>query len=196
MVGGLFKRKAMEPNFDVEAESRMAIGVFDALFAGATRRQRGGLRWDGSCCSSSPSPRSRGGGLYAQWTLRPCDPPLAPAGQMGRAAAPEMRRPARAAEADAPREVEPPAVTVAKAQTRRFTDRLFVSGTLTAREEVMVAPKIADLTIVEIDAEDGDAVQKGPVARPARPLAARRAAEPERRRPRPRRRRHQRRPRA
>ena len=48
-----------------------------------------------------------------------------------------------------------------KAETRRFTDRLFVSGTLTAREEVMVATKIADLTIVEIDAEDGDHVKQG-----------------------------------
>jgi TetR/AcrR family transcriptional regulator, repressor for uid operon len=35
LVAGLFKRKALEPNFDVEAESAMALGVFKALFAGA-----------------------------------------------------------------------------------------------------------------------------------------------------------------
>jgi TetR/AcrR family transcriptional repressor of uid operon len=35
LVGGLFKRKAMEPDFDVAAESAAAIGVFEALFAGA-----------------------------------------------------------------------------------------------------------------------------------------------------------------
>jgi AcrR family transcriptional regulator len=35
LVGGLFKRKAAEPNFDVEAEFAMALGVFEALFAGA-----------------------------------------------------------------------------------------------------------------------------------------------------------------
>jgi AcrR family transcriptional regulator len=35
LVAGLFKRKALEPTFDVAAESAMALGVFDALFAGA-----------------------------------------------------------------------------------------------------------------------------------------------------------------
>jgi TetR/AcrR family transcriptional regulator, repressor for uid operon len=34
LVAGLFKRKALEPDFDVEAESAMALGVFKALFAG------------------------------------------------------------------------------------------------------------------------------------------------------------------
>ena len=35
LVSGLFKRKAVEPNFDPEAEFAMATGVFEALFAGA-----------------------------------------------------------------------------------------------------------------------------------------------------------------
>jgi AcrR family transcriptional regulator len=35
LVVGLFRRKALEPNFNVEAESAMALGVFEALFAGA-----------------------------------------------------------------------------------------------------------------------------------------------------------------
>jgi AcrR family transcriptional regulator len=35
LVDGLFKRIALEPHFDVEAESAMAFGVFEALFAGA-----------------------------------------------------------------------------------------------------------------------------------------------------------------
>ena len=34
LVAGLFKRKALEPEFDIEAERGMALGVFDALFAG------------------------------------------------------------------------------------------------------------------------------------------------------------------
>ncbi len=99
------------------------------------------------------------GGLYAQWTLRPCDPPLLPLAKWG--APPRPKCAVQTAAAPAPREVEPPAVTVVKAEARRFTERLFVSGTLTAREEVMVAPKIADLTVTEIDAEDGDRVKKG-----------------------------------
>jgi len=35
LVAGLFKRLALEPAFDVKAEAAMAIGVFQALFAGA-----------------------------------------------------------------------------------------------------------------------------------------------------------------
>jgi TetR/AcrR family transcriptional regulator, repressor for uid operon len=35
LVAGLFKRVALEPDFNVEAESAMALGVFEALFAGA-----------------------------------------------------------------------------------------------------------------------------------------------------------------
>ncbi len=34
LVAGLFKRKALERDFDVKAERGMALGVFDALFAG------------------------------------------------------------------------------------------------------------------------------------------------------------------
>ena len=101
-----------------------------------------------------------GGGLYAQWTLRPCDPPWLALDKLG--APPRPNCPPQAAKVeDAPHEVEPPAVSVIEAATRRFTDRLFVSGTLVAREEVMVAPKIPDLTVIEIDAEDGDHVTKG-----------------------------------
>ena len=100
-----------------------------------------------------------GGGAWWQWTQRPCDAPWFALDKLGAPARPQCAP--EAAKADAPREVEPPAVSVATATTRRFTDRLFVSGTLVAREEVMVAPKIADLTIVEIDAENGDRVTRG-----------------------------------
>ena len=40
LVAGLFKRKAIEPDFDVEAESAMTLGVFRALFAGALSPSR------------------------------------------------------------------------------------------------------------------------------------------------------------
>ena len=50
-----------------------------------------------------------------------------------------------------------------RGQTREFVDRLFVSGTLVAREEAQVAARIDGLTIVELDAEDGDRVTEGQV---------------------------------
>ncbi len=35
LVSGLFKRRALEPDFNCEAEAAMTVGVFRALFAGA-----------------------------------------------------------------------------------------------------------------------------------------------------------------
>ncbi len=57
----------------------------------------------------------------------------------------------------------PPAVTVARAATRAFRDRLYLSGTLVAREEAMVGPQIDGLRITELLADDGDRVGKGQV---------------------------------
>jgi HlyD family secretion protein len=56
-----------------------------------------------------------------------------------------------------------PAVTVVTAQEKSFIDRLFVSGTLVARDEAMVGAAIDGLRIVELLAEDGDRVAKGQV---------------------------------
>ncbi len=64
---------------------------------------------------------------------------------------------------DQPRAVEPPAVTVVPAVKREFVERLFVSGTLVPREEAQVAARIDGLSIVELDAEDGDRVNAGQV---------------------------------
>ena len=101
-------------------------------------------------------------GLWFGKTIAPCSPPMASFAKFG--LRPAVACPAIvAAEAEAPRVVAPPAVTVATAKTREFVDRLFVSGTLVAREEAEVAARIGDLTIVELDAEDGDSVKAGQV---------------------------------
>ncbi len=57
----------------------------------------------------------------------------------------------------------PPVVTVVRAARREFRDRLFVSGTLVAREEAMVGPQIDGLRITELLADDGDRVARGQV---------------------------------
>ena len=41
LVAGLFKRMALERNFDVENEAAMALAVLRALFAGAIAPARG-----------------------------------------------------------------------------------------------------------------------------------------------------------
>lgn len=70
---------------------------------------------------------------------------------------------ASALAAEAARVVEPPAVTVVAARKIDFVDRLFVSGTLVAREEAQVSARIDGLTILELLAEDGDRVKAGQV---------------------------------
>ncbi len=70
---------------------------------------------------------------------------------------------ASASAADAPVAPQPPVVTVAPAERRAFVERIFVSGTLIPRDEAQVAARIDGLTIVELDAEDGDWVKAGQV---------------------------------
>ena len=102
------------------------------------------------------------GGVWATGAVAPCAVPRAFLDKLapGKAAA----YPGSAAAAtETPRVVEPPAITVVPAVKRQFVDRLFVSGTLVARDEAQVAARIDGLTIVGLDAEDGDRVKAGQV---------------------------------
>ena len=102
------------------------------------------------------------GGVWAASAVAPCALPHALMDKLapGKAAACPA---SGTAAAETPRAVEPPAVTVVPAAKREFVDRLFVSGTLVAREEAQVAARIDGLAIVELDAEDGDRVKAGEV---------------------------------
>jgi RND family efflux transporter MFP subunit len=102
------------------------------------------------------------GGLWGASALAPCALPSALTARIAPGKAAACPAPARSA-ADQPRAVEPPAVTVVPATKREFVDRLFVSGTLVAREEAQVAARVDGLAIVELDAEDGDRVKAGQV---------------------------------
>jgi RND family efflux transporter MFP subunit len=104
------------------------------------------------------------GGVWAASAVAPCALPPALMNKIapGKSAACSASALAQSA-ADQPRAVEPPAVTIVPAVRREFVDRLFVSGTLVAREEAQVAARIDGLAIVELDAEDGDHVKEGQV---------------------------------
>jgi len=103
------------------------------------------------------------GGAAGYAALMPCAAPVQKARALGLpVGAPECAPPAAAAEPN-PALTLAPAVTVAPAQKREFVDRLFVSGTLVPREEAEVAARIDGLSIVEVNAEDGDRVQAGQV---------------------------------
>jgi HlyD family secretion protein len=102
------------------------------------------------------------GGVWAASAVAPCALPSALMSKIAPAKAAACPAPAQSA-ADQPRVIEPPAVTIVPATKREFVDRLFVSGTLVAREEAQVAARIDGLAIVELDAEDGDRVKEGQV---------------------------------
>ncbi len=102
------------------------------------------------------------GGVFATGAFAPCALPPALMAKIAPGKAASCPAPAAAA-VDQPRAIEPPAVTVVPATKREFVDRLFVSGTLVAREEAQVAARVDGLTIVEVDAEDGDLVRQGQV---------------------------------
>jgi HlyD family secretion protein len=99
-------------------------------------------------------------GVWAASAVAPCALPRALMDKFAAGKAANCPGSAAAA-AETPRVVEPPAVTVVPAVKREFVDRLFVSGTLVAREEAQVAARVDGLAIVELDAEDGDRVKAG-----------------------------------
>ena len=56
-----------------------------------------------------------------------------------------------------------PAVSVAPAERKTFTETILVTGSLVAREEVLVSPQIEGYRITEILAEEGDRVTSGQI---------------------------------
>jgi HlyD family secretion protein len=102
------------------------------------------------------------GGVWAASAVAPCALPRTLMDKFAPGKVANCPAPAAAA-AETPRAIEPPAITVVPAVQREFVDRLFVSGTLVAREEAQVAARIDGLAIVELDAEDGDRVKEGQV---------------------------------
>lgn len=62
-----------------------------------------------------------------------------------------------------PQLAPPLAVTVAVAQLDDFVDRVLVTGSLVAREEILVGPEVEGLRVVEVLADEGDRVTKGQV---------------------------------
>lgn len=57
----------------------------------------------------------------------------------------------------------PPAVTVVKVAAASFAETVTITGTLIAREEILVAPEIEGLRVLELAADEGDRVKKGQV---------------------------------
>jgi HlyD family secretion protein len=58
---------------------------------------------------------------------------------------------------------KPPAVTVIKAQKREIVERLPVTGSVTARQEVSVGADVSGLIVLELDADIGDVVKEGDI---------------------------------
>jgi len=56
-----------------------------------------------------------------------------------------------------------PSVTVTKAELTEIVQSVVVSGSMVARDEILVAPEVDGLSIVELLAEEGDQVARGQV---------------------------------
>jgi RND family efflux transporter MFP subunit len=55
----------------------------------------------------------------------------------------------------------PLAVSVVRATPRAFTETVLVTGTLVAREEILIGPEVEGLRVVEVLVDEGDRVVKG-----------------------------------
>lgn len=69
----------------------------------------------------------------------------------------------RSAKIERTETVAPPSVTVARVATADFVETVLVTGSLVAREEMLVAPEVEGLRIVELRADQGEEVKKGDV---------------------------------
>ena len=54
-----------------------------------------------------------------------------------------------------------PSVTVAVVSSQDFVDDIMVTGSLVAREQVLVAPEVEGLRIIGLSVEEGDSISKG-----------------------------------
>ena len=72
-----------------------------------------------------------------------------------------VRSPPKADPAPAP--VAPPAVSVARVVPAEFVETVLVTGTLVPREEILVAPEVEGLRVLELKADSGDTVKRGDV---------------------------------
>jgi RND family efflux transporter MFP subunit len=59
--------------------------------------------------------------------------------------------------------VAPPSVTVSRVTPADFVETVLVTGSLVPREEVLVAPEVEGLRILELRVDQGDTVKKGDV---------------------------------
>jgi len=60
-------------------------------------------------------------------------------------------------------EVPPPAVTAARVALKSFVETVLVTGSLVPREEILVAPEVDGLRVLEVKADEGDEVKKGDI---------------------------------
>lgn len=60
-------------------------------------------------------------------------------------------------------EVLGPAVSVARVEVKDFAETALVTGSLVAREEILVAPEVDGLRVLELKVDEGDHVKKGDV---------------------------------
>jgi HlyD family secretion protein len=54
-----------------------------------------------------------------------------------------------------------PTVSVAAVARENFVDEIMVTGSLVAREEILIAPEVEGLRVISLDVEEGDTVEKG-----------------------------------
>jgi HlyD family secretion protein len=69
----------------------------------------------------------------------------------------------RAAKEPGKTELFAPAVTVARVSTAEFVETVLATGSLVAREEILVGPEVEGLRITEVLADEGQRVAKGDV---------------------------------
>ncbi len=56
-----------------------------------------------------------------------------------------------------------PAVSIAAVKPEQFVEKIMVTGSLVAREEILIAPEVESLRVLTLQVDEGDSVEKGQV---------------------------------
>lgn len=62
-----------------------------------------------------------------------------------------------------PKRILAPAVSIATIKPEQFVERIMVTGSLVAREEILIAPEVESLRVLTLQVEEGESVAKGQV---------------------------------
>ena len=146
---GLCWQRAMNKDFDASVVLPVIMGLLSSVLQPAEERARYEAKSDGASMGLTMKTKTGAAILAALLAL----------GAIGRSPMAYAADPAPPAASA----TQGPAISVSAAARTAFTESILVTGSLTARQEVLISPQIEGYRITELLVDEGDRVNQGQV---------------------------------